>query len=151
MCDCEKLQDSIDHLAKQVTGWTDALQMAPTNDWEYSEPMFVGGITGDYKVSAPFRGECQFSVCSVTAANPAAPAFARFIISPNLQRPILMTAAGQSYTDNSPLYGIVLVIGTGSTIPLTHHWYDVGVDSLVYVSIVCDVVAGVNFQFRQKR
>lgn len=152
MCDCEHLEQSINKLADRVTGYADSLQMAPTDNWEYSAPVFVGGVTGSYKVRAPFMGDCQFTITSAITGHTAAAAFAVILVSPYPRTSnVGMLATSQSYAENSPLDGIVISLPDTMTIPFSPFWYNVGSDSLVYVLVTFDVIAGVNLQFRQKR
>lgn len=156
MCkDCKETNDATKQtlmsLQNTVKGLANALQYAPTENYEYGDPQWVGGVKGVYAVRAPFQGDCQFHVESATAGATAS----LVIVSPfRLQNaPDLVGTNQSSYSENSSFPGVVLQVPASTTVTVIGTWYNV-VDSenCVYVLITAaSNAAGANIQFRQKR
>lgn len=158
MCDCENMQSSIDKLNvtlaglnQRVSGWADSLQMGAGNDWEYSLPLFVGGVAGVYALRSPFMGSSQWKIESASAGATAS----QVIVSPfrSGASGIDLTGASQSYSDVSPFVGSVLLVPASTTVQGPRGWYDVtNSEQAVYVTITCATNAAyATIQFRQKR
>ena len=70
MCDCQQQEKQIAQLSAhllKVSGLVDALKMGTQEAWEYSEPLTVGGPSGNYSIKSPFQGECEYSVACVNS------------------------------------------------------------------------------------
>jgi hypothetical protein len=152
MCEqCEKSLNRIDgHIATLLDNWS----YGSSEDYEYSEPFFVGGAASTvgnlYSCRAPFQGPCQYMVDFGTAGATAV----HVIVSSNAKRVgVDFTGALVSSYQDSQMDALILFLPPSQTVPISTSWYDVrNSENTIYVLVVANNNAGgVNMQFRQKR
>jgi hypothetical protein len=151
MCEaCDKMADYTAHITTLLDNWYGN----QGQDYELSEPFFVGGLATPagilYSCRAPFQGPCQFMVDFATAGSTAV----HLIVSSNAKR------AGVDFTgllvpsyQDSQMDALILFAPPNQTVPISTSWYDVrNSENTIYVLVVANNNAGgVNIQFRQKR
>lgn len=151
---CEQCHDTLQKIAVMYENLADNWSPYPVDEWELSEPFFVGGAASNagilYSCRAPFQGPCQFMVDFATAGSTAT----HLIVSTNPKRTgVDFTGNTVSAYQDSQMDGLILFAPPSQTVPISTSWYDVkNSENTVYVLVVANNnAAGVNIQFRQKR
>ena len=151
---CEQCHEILGRMETYISSLNENWAMGSPEDWELSEPFFVGGaasVGGNlYSCRAPFQGPCQFMVDFATAGGTAT----HLIVSSFAKR------SGVDFTGNlvtsyqdSQMDALVLFAPSNQTVPISTSWYDLrNSENTLYVLVVANNnAAGCNIQFRQKR
>lgn len=148
MCTDQQLTDHIDHLAMHIGSIADAMEYGSKENWEYSEPMILGGPTGQYTLRAPFQGDCEYMIdfVNATAADTA------IVASTQKSAVPAFATTDQPVGGNSPLDGLLIATATGGVNAVTSQWYQVRNSSnTIFAYIVTPGAMYLNMLFRQKR
>lgn len=154
MCEeCKKRDVHIHKLNAHISSLIDTVTLGTNEPWEYSEPMVIGGATGQYTCQSPFLGSSQWKVDIASSGQSAAN-----ILVSSTQK-IAASAldytgtSGIQLTGTSPVSGLAIAIPANSSIPVNSDWYPVqDANNIIYILISLSANAAfVNLMFRQKR
>lgn len=152
MCNCKTCNQKMYDMQVEIfrlSGLVNSLQPGTKEDWEYSEPLGVGGAAGTFTLRAPFVGDCEYSVQQVSGGN----ATMQIMLS---SHPIPMTvdysSAAQGTAENSGLNGITSIIPANSTIPSVMVFVPLrNSENILYGRVSGTAAAYATVIFRQKR
>jgi hypothetical protein len=151
----EDIDERLSRIDENISTLLDNWSYPPTDEWELSEPFFVGGLASNtgasvYSCRAPFQGPCMWSVDLASAGATAT----HLVVggSPKRYGVDFTGALVQSYQD-SQFDALVIYVPANTTIPVGSRWYDLrNSENTLYVTVVANTnLAGANIQFRQKR
>lgn len=139
-----------EEIRNHISSLINALRTGTQESFEYSEPLAVGGPTGQYICRAPFIGDCEFMVDVASAGA----SISQIIVSSIKHTTIIdYSSASQPYSELGAFDGLILSIPANTTVPVSSQWYSVRDSSnsvFINVSAITNS-AFVNICFRQKR
>jgi len=71
--------------------------MSDSDEYEISDPLTIGGATGNYVVPSPYHTECEWAVISALATGTLASAATFAIGSKNPKQPTISSTGGDSF------------------------------------------------------
>lgn len=133
----------------RLSGLVNSLQPGTKEDWEYSEPLGIGGAAGSFALRAPFTGDCEYSVQQVSGGN----ATMQIMLSSHpIPSAIDYTSAAQGTSENAGINGITSIIPANTTIPSVMVFVPLrNSENILYGRVSGTAAAYATIIFRQKR
>lgn len=152
MCSCQTCNKKIYDMQLEiyrVSGLVNSLQPGTKEEWEYSEPLGMGGPAGIFLLRSPFQGDCEYSLQQVSAGN----ATMQIIISSHsISSPVDYTSSAQGTSENSGINGITSIIPANTTIPSVMIFVPIkNSENIIYARVSGTAAAYATIIFRQKR
>lgn len=145
------VKTQVEDMGLRISGLINQLQIASEEGYEYSEPMSIGGPTGNYRLRSPYNAtNVQFKVDLATAKDTSA---STIVLStdPQIYTPGF-TSSDIPTSELTPLKGIVVLVTNNTTVPVNSSWYDVtDSNGIIYAAVTSTAAAYATVQFRHKR